>query len=363
MSLSRPDSEPQILNPGPAFYRDICAVESPSLSSMPGSQEPLPQHVHQMIARVTDELKNATYRVDLTAQGSILHVDANTVKAVIDCLESRHDLTHEKLKLPPGTANPKSRSSAINPRLPSGGYKDENDSYEPLVHLLNKVIDAADQCTSLAASYLRGLRFHHFGREVEERYGSSKGIKPDGVGIIGTLPTGTKALSWENIKVIVESKRTVTQIVQQSGMYMCSCLLNDQKRFFALGIGLHFTTLDAYVFVFHRSGLSSSRPLKLTTEEGFKGLVRHIVGILSFQGEADCGLDTTRSQDMFCINNRYYEIVRPLYMRGSPWGRSTVVYSLNGMCPCGFRVQSVSYISHVQQAPMNLLPSTCNLGC
>jgi hypothetical protein len=37
---------------------------------------------------------------------------------------------------------------------------------------------------------------------------------------------------------------------------------------------------------FHRSGFSSSRPLKLTTEEGFRGLVRHVVGILSFKGEA-----------------------------------------------------------------------------
>jgi hypothetical protein len=37
-----------------------------------------------MIARVTDELKNATYRVDLTTEGAILHTDPNTVKAVID---------------------------------------------------------------------------------------------------------------------------------------------------------------------------------------------------------------------------------------------------------------------------------------
>jgi hypothetical protein len=217
---------------------------------MMDSQERLPQPVYRVIARVTDELKYSTYRVDLTAEGAILHSDPNIVKAVIDCLESRHKLTHGTLKLPPGTANPRSKSSVTNPRLPSDGFKDEDDSYEPLVHLLNKVIDAANQC--MPASHLSGLRFHDFGKEVKGRYGRVKGLKPDSVGIIGELPTGTEdtELSWEDIEVIVESKRSVWQTAQQSGMYTRLCLLKNLRRFFALGIGLHFTTLDLYVFVF-----------------------------------------------------------------------------------------------------------------
>jgi hypothetical protein len=236
---------------------------------MPGSQERLPQPEYQMIARVTDELKNATYRVDLTTEGAILHTDPNTVKAVIDCLESHHKLTHETLKLPPGTANPRSKSSATNPRLPSDGFKDENDSYEPLVHLLNKVIDAANQCMS--SSHLSGLRFHHFGNGAKGGYGIAKGLELDRVGIIGKLPTGTEELSWEDIEVIVESKRTVRQMVHQSGMYTRFCLLNNLRRFFSLGIGLHFTTSDVYIFIFHRSGFSSSRPLKTYHRGRFQG--------------------------------------------------------------------------------------------
>ncbi|KAF8487916.1 hypothetical protein F5888DRAFT_1881559 [Russula emetica] len=266
MPPSQPDSEPYIRIPGSNFYHDTGAAESPSPSSMSGSQERLPQPVYQMIAQVTDELKNATYRVDLTAEGAILHADPNIVKAVIDHLESRHKLTHGTLKLPPGTANPRSKSSATDPRLPSDGFEDEDDSYNHM--------------------RLCGLRFHHFGNEVKGRYGFAKGLKLDGVGIIGELPTGTESseLSWEDIEVIVESKRTVRQMAQQSGMYTRFCLLNNLRRFFALGIGLHFTTLDVYVFAFHRSGFSSSRPLKLTTEEGFRDLVRHVVGMLSFKG-------------------------------------------------------------------------------
>jgi hypothetical protein len=94
--------------------------------------------------------------------------------------------------------------------------------------------------------------------------------------------------------------------------------------------------MEAYVLVFHRSGLSSSRPLKLTTREGFNGFVKHIVGILSFKDEAAYGLDTTRFQKFFRINNRYYEIGRLLHMRGSFRGRSTTAYRLQGMYTCGF---------------------------
>jgi hypothetical protein len=329
-------SEPYSPTSGLDFYHNSSAADSesasPSRASTPGIQEHLHRPVYQMMARVTDELKNATYRVDLTTDGAILHADPNIVESVIDCLASRHNLTHGTLQLPPGTADPGSTSSATNPRLPSDGFKDEVDSYEPLVHLLNKIINVANQCIS--ASHLSGLGFHHFGKEAKARYGCAKCLKPDGVGIIGELPTGAEDsdLSWEDIEVIVESKRTVRQMVQQSGMYTRFCLLNNQRRFFSFGIGLQFTTLDIYIFVSHRSGFSSSRPLKLTTEEGFKGLVRHVVGMLSFKGEAAYGLDTTRTQDMFCINNRYYDIVRPLYMRGSPRGPSTVVHSLSGMC-------------------------------
>ena len=123
--LSQPDSEPRTLIPGLTFYRDAraSATESPSTPLMLYSQERLPRPGDQMMARVTDELKNVTYRVDLTAEGAILHMDPNTVKAVIDCLESHHKLTHETLKLPPGTANPRSKSSSTDPRLPSDALR------------------------------------------------------------------------------------------------------------------------------------------------------------------------------------------------------------------------------------------------
>ena len=96
--------------------------------------------------------------------------------------------------------------------------------------------------------------------------------------------------------------------------------------------------------LYHRSGLSSSRPLDLGTPGGLEGFVRHIVDILFFRNEATYGLDTTRNQDTFCINNRHYEILRPIHVRPSLRGRYTFVYSLQGMYACGFGVQDVLFI-------------------
>jgi len=279
------------------------------------------------------KLKTATYYVDMTNEDGILHADPRTVEVVINKLGTTFQ-----------TLTSGGDSSATDPRFPVNGFLHRAQSYKPLAHLLNKIIDAANQY--VPQSPLSGLRFHPFGEEVKETYGSHKPLKPDLVGIIGELSTGTEevaedpakkpSLSWEQIEVNVESKGSIRDVVRQSGTYARCCVLSNRRRFFSLGIGFHYEKVEAYVFSFHPAGLSSSHPLRLGTREGFNGLVSHIVGMLSFKDEAAYGLDPTRFQDIFCINNRYYENVRILHDRGTLVGRSTVVYSLQGMYTCGF---------------------------
>jgi Fungal protein kinase len=282
----------------------------------------------KMNALIESELKGATYFVDLTTEDGILHADPGTVETVIDSLRT----TFRAL-----TSG--GDSSATDPRFPVNGFPNEPPSYIPLVHLLNKIVYTANQ--HLPPSRLSGLRFHPFGGEVKGTFGGCKGLKPDVVGVIGGFSTKTKKheqpeLSWEMIEVTVESRKSIRDIVRQSGTYARYCLLSNQRRFFSLGIGFQYKSLDAYIFVYHRSGLSSSRPLKVTTPEGFNGLVGHIVGMLSFKDEAAYGLDTARTQNMFFINNLYYKIDRLLYVLKTLRGRSTIVYSLRGMYTCVF---------------------------
>ncbi|KAI0271215.1 hypothetical protein BGY98DRAFT_203120 [Russula aff. rugulosa BPL654] len=280
-----------------------------------------------MKALIERELRGATYYVDLTTEDGILHADPRIVEVVNDGLRA----TFQAL-ISGG------HSSATKPRFPINRFSRETRSYRPLVQLLNKIIDTANRY--MPRSQLSGLHFYPFRGEVKETpaYDSHMGLKPDGVGIISKLSTKRKKsakkpakepeLSWEQIEVFIASKSSVKNMLRKSGTFARCCLIGNQRRFFSFGIGFDYKKMEAYVLVFHRSGLSSSRPLKLTTREGFKGLVKYIVGILSFKDEAAYGLDTTRFQKFFRINNRYYEIDHLLYMSGSFRGRSTTVYRL-----------------------------------
>jgi protein kinase-like protein len=293
-------------------YRPTSSGVSPTPSSFQSEDSLLQSEMKTIIG---GEIKSATFYVDLTA--SILPVNYNTVQNVADDLKS----TFEHL-------TDQGKSTATEPRFPQGGFRNEPLSYLPFSHLLNKIIGTANR--HLPPSYLTRLRFYPFDKEVKDAFRSRKALKPDGVGILGELPAGKKELPWELIEVPFESKNGLAALVRQSGTYARCCFLSNQRRSFSLVIGFRFTTLEAYVFLFHRSGLSSSRALRLTTREGFEGLVRHIVAILSIQDEAAYGLDPTRFQNMFCINNRHYKVDRLLYVRDSLRGRATIVHSLHG---------------------------------
>lgn len=313
--------------PGLTSHRDSSASVSATPSSVQrvGSDAQLQSTTKGVIER---EIKDATFYVDLNTQDGILYADPQTVNTVCN------DLRDTFRALTSG-----GDSSASYPRFPTTEDPPESTSYEPLVHLLNQVIDTASP--HIPPSQLSGLRFHCFSGKMKDIYGSHKGLKPDIVGIIGEPPIGMKnsaekssakkaELCWERVEVTVESKATVRDMVRQSGTYARCCLLSDPRRFFSLGIGFQYKNLEAYFFVYHRSGLSSSLALDLKTAEGFRGLVGHIIGILSIKGEADYGLDITRTQTTFCINNRYYVVGRVIFARGSLRGRCTTVYNLRG---------------------------------
>jgi hypothetical protein len=120
-------------------------------------------------------------------------------------------------------------------------------------------------------------------------------------------------------------------MVRQSATYARCCILSNQRRFFSISIGFQLQKLEAYVFLLHHAGLSLSRPLKVTTARGLNDLVEHIVDILSIKNDAAYGLDPTRFEDYFYINDRVYKSVEYLCVRGTLRGRSTIVHSLEGM--------------------------------
>jgi hypothetical protein len=293
-------------------FRSSSAVASETTSIQDSREHRLQSEVK---ARLTDELRGAVFTADLT---NFLPVKPNILSEVTNRLDGT------LLDLTSGGA-----SSPDNPRFLADGFHTEPESYKPLEHFLNKILDTANRTISLSdASPISGLRFHVFGKHLKEAYDSGQSLKPDLVGITIPLPKETRALSWGKVEVAVECKSSVKEMVRQSATYARCCLIANQRRFFALAIGFQYKSLEAYLFVFHRSGLSSSLPLAVATTDGFNSFVRHILGILSSDVY---GLDPTRTEDVFCINNRHYEIVRVICQRHSLRGRCTAVYSLQGM--------------------------------
>ena len=296
---------------------DLCssAVQLPSSSD---SRPSLRQEV--MKSQILREFKGATFLVDLTAEGAPFHADSNRVQAVLGRLRHHYGTT--------GTTLLSDDDSSVDrPRFPRGGFQKEGKSYKPFVHFLNAIVRATNECLLPGPCYLTGLHFDHYGLEMEDPYSSLRPLKPDALGLLRS-PTHKQKFSWNDVAVIVEVKGQVTELIQQLSTYARCYLAADRRRSFAPAIGFDHKSLQIVFIAFHRSGLSSSGPISLRTPEGFQTVVEHMVGILSIPDEEAFGLDATRCGDMYRINDRDYDIVRPICVRNSVRGRATTVYSL-----------------------------------
>ena len=209
------------------FCCDTTAIISPAPSLLPVSQEARSQH--ETKALIEEELRDVTYQVDFTAKGGILHADPKMVQAVNNKLRATF-----KALISGGS------SSVTKPRFPGRRFTREARSYEPLVHLLNKIVDTTNRCIPQSQqSQLRGLRFLPFAGEIKEAYGSHRGLKPDGVGVVDRPQTKQKKseksveepipkLSWGDIEVFIESKSSVKDMIRQSGTYARCCLFGNK---------------------------------------------------------------------------------------------------------------------------------------
>ncbi|KAH9049708.1 hypothetical protein EDB84DRAFT_1672533, partial [Lactarius hengduanensis] len=267
-----------------------------------------------MKSQILREFNRATFLVDLTAEGAPLQADSSNVQKVLDRLRVYHNITHHTLL-------GDDESTDDVPRLPPNGFTTEGNSYGPLTHFLNIIVRAAKEClTPWAARHLRDLRFFPHGVEMQDKVDSGKPLKPN------------QKISWNDVAIIVEVKRKRLELIQQLSTYARCYLAIDRRRSFSIAIAFNHENLRMRFLIFHRAGLSSSHELSLREEAGFQSVVEHMVGVLSIPDEKAFGLDMARFENVCRINNRDYEIVRPIHVRNSVRGRATAVYSIR-VCP------------------------------
>ncbi|KAH9163309.1 hypothetical protein EDB89DRAFT_562696 [Lactarius sanguifluus] len=282
------------------------------------------------MTHILRKFSDATFFVDLTAEGAPLQAGSSDVQEVLNRLRDHHNITHATL-----LGNDHSTEDA--PRLPSNGFTVESNSYVPLTHFLNAIVRAAKEClTPWAARHLSNLRFLLHDEEMLDAVESENPLKPNILGLLVRSPLPRKQkISWsdDGVAVIVEVKHGQLMLVDQLSTYARCFLSVDRRRSFFIAIAFDNQMLQMHFLVFHRSGLSSSHGLSLHSEAGFQSVVKPMVGILSIPDEGAFGLDKTRSGNVYRINNRDYEIVRPIHKRISVRGRATVVYRIRACTP------------------------------
>ncbi|KAH9010942.1 hypothetical protein EDB83DRAFT_379514 [Lactarius deliciosus] len=282
------------------------------------------------MTHILRKFSDATFFVDLTAEGAPLQARSSNLQEVLNRLRDHHNITHATL-----LGNDHSTEDA--PRLPPNGFTVENNSYVPLTHFLNAIVRAAKECLNpWAARHLSNLRFLLHDEEMLDEVESEKPLKPNILGLLVSSPLPRKQkISWsdDDVAVIVEVKHGQLMLVDQLSTYARCFLSVDRRRSFLIAIAFDNQTLQMHFLVFHRSGLSSSHALSLHSEAGFQSVVKHIVGILSIPDEGAFGLDKTRSGDVYRINNRDYEIVRSIHTRISVRSRATAVYCIRACTP------------------------------
>ena len=201
----------------------------------------------------------------------------------------------------------------------------ELDHQRPFMWLLDSILHLSRQ--ELYEPLLLDLRFHLYGREVKEGVDGSCPLKPDGVGVEGTIGEKDK-VSWTSIEYAVEVKNDWVDLVAQAATYARCMFSARETRQFALVIGFNHQTFDSRFCFFRRDGLWASLKLNLHDDDGFETFVRAVAGLLSWEALSDAGMDPYRSERHFFIAHQRLDIVHVFCNRRCVRGRATRVYKI-----------------------------------
>jgi hypothetical protein len=113
-----------------------------------------------MKSQIQSEFKPAKL-IDLTAKGAPFHADSDTVQVVLGRLRDHYGTTSTSLLSD-------NDSSVDTPRFPPGGFRREEESYKPLMHFLNAIVLATNDCLPPSPRYLSNTHFLLHRREMEE---------------------------------------------------------------------------------------------------------------------------------------------------------------------------------------------------
>ena len=196
------------------------------------------------------------------------------------------------------------------PAWPSGAG--ETQWYPPLQEFLNSCVEACNGAldgsqgeVGKGKRWYGDLNFIVYDKPTEDGIHNSAALKLDLVG--GLNLNSTERAAWSPIDekvnqvlLPVEVKNDWAQLVAQAATYARCLFSASPSRQFALTLGFQQSKAELRFLVFHRGGLTSSKPLSVQDKKGQQDILRIFLSILNWKSSIDAGfLDFSNDIDMF----------------------------------------------------------------
>ncbi|KAJ7438455.1 hypothetical protein FB451DRAFT_1570222 [Mycena latifolia] len=233
----------------------------------------------------------------------------------------------------------------------------ERKYYPPLANFLNACVKhgtaaiPADQ----RGVWYEDLLFVEYDKEMGDGVGGARALKPDLGGVKESKPSSRPkkaTLYWSppdsldarfQMQLPVEVKNGWLEMVSQAATYARCLFSANPSRTFALVLAYHQVAEEFRFLIFHRGGLTSHVPFRLSDPSGRTEALRLIMTLLLWSEPHHAGLISTS-------NNFEYLIPKSSHS-GKDYIRATVMEVLhNANCVRG-RATRVSRLSYTSPTP------------
>jgi len=243
---------------------------TPPVTSQSGLQESLSQEIH-----------NDTWEFDAKRIAKMLSA---TGEGPPDALvNSAHEALGKKTSLDRPTID------------------EERYWYPPLTVFLNnyleachKALDERHKSAERSSRFYDRLNFIVYDRNTCDGVGGASPVKPDLVGGLGLKPG--KRVAWsppdtsiDQVLIPVEVKPNWAPMVVQAATYARCLFSASPSRQFSVVLGFRHTEAQLRFLVFHRSGLTGSKPCSVKDTRGQKDILRIFLSILQWTSTNDAG--------------------------------------------------------------------------
>ncbi|RPD53233.1 hypothetical protein L226DRAFT_563965 [Lentinus tigrinus ALCF2SS1-7] len=202
----------------------------------------------------------------------------------------------------------------------------EKPNYKPVANFLNECVSSCKTVYSslrhvklspfkLAMPWFPNLVFSTYDRPTGDMVAGAPALKPDIVAGGQPLKRNKKKKKktvcywsrgrqgWNGMEIAfaVEVKNNWKVLVKQAATYARAQISAIPLRAFSLVIGVNHSTNELRFLLYHRGGLTASRPIRIDTAHGVLQVQKVLFSIILWQTPQDAGLPSFTNGDNFLL--------------------------------------------------------------